>query len=323
LPEKIKNLKNEDVEVGLLYSTVDNKLYPSYFKKAEMFSDPALISAGGVATFDRTLFQYQVADSAKLNDQGLPGTMLNLDAEKCILSGDGKVNLSNDLGQVKLQTTGSVKHFIIPDSTVTSVFASIDFYFSDEALKVFVSDLASVNLKATDLNDITYKRGLTALTGKDAAAKLISEVSSYGVYRRFPDELNHTIVLSHVNMAWNPDIKSFVSSGQIGISNIQKEPVNKYTDGYVEVGRRRSGDIINVYMELSPTVWYFFSYSNGIMQAMSSNKAFNVALTSVKDDKRRQKVADKEKAYQYIVSNNDKRNTFLRKMRSVKAKSEE
>jgi hypothetical protein len=323
LPEKIKNIKNEDVEVGLLYSTVNNKLYSAFLKKAEMFSDPALISAGGVATFDRTLFQYQVADSAKLNDPGLPGTMLSLDAEKCILSGDGTVNLSNDLGQVKLQTTGSVKHYIIPDSTITSIFSTLDFYFSDEALKVLVADLAAVNLKAADLNDITYKRGLTALTGKDEAAKLVSEVSSFGVYRRFPDELNHTLVLSKVNMSWNPDIKSFISYGQIGISNIQKEAINKYTDGFVEVGRRRSGDIINLYFELSPTVWYFFSYSNGIMQAMSSNKAFNEALTSVKDDKRRKKVADKEKAYQYIVSTNDKRNTFLRKMRSVKAKEEE
>jgi hypothetical protein len=323
LPEKVKNLKNEDVEVSLLYSTVNNKLYPAYFQKTEMFSDPQLIAASGIVTYDRTLLQYQVADSAKLFDPGMPGTMLSLDAEKCILSGDGSINLCSDLGQVKLRTTGSLKHFIVPDSTIAGVFATLDFYFSEEALSVLVADLASVNLKATDLNDITYKRGLTALTGKEAATKLISEISSFGVYRRFPDELDHTLVLSQVKMAWNPDIKSFVSSGPIGISNIQKEPINKYTEGYIEIGRKRSGDILNAYFELTPSLWYFFSYSNGIMQAMSSNKAFNEELTSVKDDNRRQKVDKKEKAYQYIVSTNEKRNSFLRKMRSVKATSEE
>ncbi|MFZ4705165.1 MAG: hypothetical protein ACOYMF_04055 [Bacteroidales bacterium] len=323
LPEKIKNLKNEDIEIGLLYSTVDNRLYPAFLQKTEMFSDPQLISAKGTATFDRTLFQYQVADSASLNDKSLAGNKLNLDTEKCILSGEGKVNLCSDLGQVKLQTTGSVKHFIIPDSTIASVFATLDFFFADEALNIFVADLTSVNLKATDLNDITYKRGLTALVGKESASKLISEISSFGVYRRFPDELNHTIILSQVKMSWNPELKSFVSTNQIGISNIQKEAINKYTDGYIEIGRKRSGDIISAYFELSPTLWYFFSYSNGIMQAMSSNKAFNVALTSVKDDKRRKKVKDKEKAYQYIVSTKEKRDTFLRKMHAVHEKSEE
>jgi hypothetical protein len=323
LPEKIKNLRNEDIEASLLYSTVNNKVYASYLQKAEMFSDPAIISAHGTVKFDRTLFQYQVADSARLDDPNMPGSILNLDAEKCILSGEGTVNLCSDLGQVDLLTIGSVKHFIVPDSTIANVFATLDFYFSDEALKVFISDLALVNLKATDLNDITYKRGLIALTGKEAAAKLISEVSSYGVYRRFPDELNHSLVLSQVRMVWNPNIKSFVSIGNIGISNIQKEAINKYTEGFVEIGRKRSGDVINAYFELSPSLWYFFSYSNGIMQAISSNKSFNEAMTSVKDDKRRLKVKDKEKAYQFIVSTNEKKNTFLRKMKSVKVKEEE
>jgi hypothetical protein len=318
LPEKIRNLKNENIEVSLLYSSVSNKIYPAFFQKTETFSDPALLSSSGVVTFDSKSKQYQVADSSRVDNSAAAGSLMRLDGEKCIVKGEGTLNLSNDLGQVKLVVNGLVQYFIIPDSTAARVMTTIDFFFSDDVLKFFTGDLASNNLKATNLNDATYRSGLTALVGQQQAARLISEVSTFGVYRKFPDELDRTIVLSDVNLSWNPDLRSFISSGPIGISNIRKEPVNKYTTGYVEIGRRRNGDILNVYLELTPSVWYFFSYSNNVMQAISSNKSFNEALTSMKDANRKLKVEDGKPSYQFIVSTNEKRNTFLRKMHAAK-----
>ena len=322
LPEKLKNQKNENIEISLLYSSVNNKMYPAFFQKAEMFSDPALVSSAGVVTFDRTTSQYKVADTSRLNNQMAAGSLMSFDGGRCILKGEGLVNLSNDLGQVKLVVNGLVQHFIIPDSTTVHVMTAIDFFFNEEVLKFFTDDLASNNLKATNLNDPIYRSGLIALVGQQQASRLISEVSTFGVYRKFPEELDRTLVLSDLKLSWNPDLRSFISSGPIGISNIRKEPVNKYTSGFVEIGKRRNGDILNVYLELTPSVWYFFTYSNGVMQAISSNKGFNDALAAMKDANRRLKVKDGQPAYQYIVSTNEKRNTFLRKMRSVQEKNE-
>ena len=84
-----------------------------------------------------------------------------------------------------------------------------------------------------------------------------------------------------------------------------------FGDGSGEAG------VLNIYLELTPTVWYFFSYSNGVMQAISSNKAFNEALTVIKDANRSLKAENGQPEYQFIVSTNEKRNTFLRKMRSI------
>ena len=322
LPEKIKNLKNENVEISLLYSSVNNKMYPAFLQKAEMFSDPELVYSSGVVTYDKVSSQYRVADTSRLDNPSAAGSLMSFDGGRCVLRGEGTINLTADLGQVKLVANGVAQHFIIPDSTIARVMTAIDFFFSEDALKVFTGDLASNNLRATNLSDPVYKSGLTALVGQQQAARLISEVSTFGVYRKFPDELDRTLVLSDLNLGWNEDLRSFISSGPIGISNIHKEPVNKYTNGFVEIGKRRNGDLLNIYLEIAPTVWYFFSYSNGVMQAISSNIAFNDALTTMKDSNRRLKVADNEPAYQFIVSTGEKRNTFLRKMRSAKSKSE-
>ncbi|HEX7411331.1 MAG TPA: hypothetical protein VF298_04240, partial [Bacteroidales bacterium] len=149
LPEKIKNLKNEDIEVGLLFSSVNNKMYPAFFQKAETFSDPTLVSSSGTVTFDRTLNQYKVADTSRLDNTSAAGSLISFDGEKCMLKGEGIVNLSTDLGRVKMVANGLVQHFIIPDSTSARVMATIDFFFSEEVLKYFTNDLASNNLKAT------------------------------------------------------------------------------------------------------------------------------------------------------------------------------
>ena len=322
LPENIRNRKNERLEVSVLYSTINNKIYPAFFQKTETFSDPALVSSGGVLSYDMTSSQYQVADSAGLTNKTGTTSTMSLKGEKCILKGEGIVNLSNDLGQVKLFANGLVQHFIIPDSTAARVMTAIDFFFSEDVLKQFTGDLASNNLKATNLNDPIYKSGLTAIVGQQQAARLVSEVSTFGVYKKFPEELDRTIVLSDLNLSWNSDLRSFISSGPIGISNIRKEPVNKYVTGYVEIGKRRNGDILNVYLELTPTVWYFFSYSNSVMQAISSNKTFNDALVATKEADRKLKVETGKTGYQFIVSTNEKRATFLRKMRAAKEGAE-
>lgn len=297
-------------------------MYTAFLQKAEIFSDPVLISSSGAVTFDRASSQYKMADTARLDNPSAAGSLMSLNGEKCVLKGEGTVNLSTDLGQVKMVANGFVQHFIIPDSTTVRVMTTIDFFFSEEVLKFFIDDLASNNLRATNLSDVIYRNGLTALVGQQQADRLISEVSSFGVYRKFPDELVRTIVLSDLNLSWNPDLRSFISSGPIGISNILKEPANKYTTGYVEIGKRRNGDILNIYLELTPTVWYFFTYGNGVMQAISSNISFNETLAAIKDANRILKVEDGKPTYQFIISTNEKRNTFLRKMRSAKGNSE-
>jgi hypothetical protein len=89
-------------------------------------------------------------------------------------------------------------------------------------------------------------------------------------------------------------------------------------NGYVEIIKRRTGDMLNIYLEPESEKWYFLSYSGGTMQALSSNKAFNDKLTGLKEDQRVIKAGDGLPSYQYIISTSDKKTTFLRKMRQLK-----
>jgi hypothetical protein len=107
-----------------------------------------------------------------------------------------------------------------------------------------------------------------------------------------------------------------MSKGLIGVSSIGKDPINRYAYGNLELIRRRSGDIITLYLEVNPLQYYFFDYRNGIMQAYSSDNEFNNRINETKQDKRTMNKPGVDEKYEYLVSTSRKVFDFLRRMQS-------
>ena len=89
-----------------------------------------------------------------------------------------------------------------------------------------------------------------------------------------PAELAKTIVLNDVKLKWNDQINAYQSYGKIGVGNILNRKVNKYVEGYVEIVRKRSGDLCDIYLKIDDKNWYYFGYSRGVMQTLSSNAKY-------------------------------------------------
>jgi hypothetical protein len=133
------------------------------------------------------------------------------------------------------------------------------------------------------------------------ADKMISQLTLYGNVKKLPKELQSQIFLSNVNFKWNKESHSYISQGPIGIGSIGKTMINKNASGVVEIRKRRSGgDELNIYLEFDPMHWYYFNYTGGQMEVISSSEDFNNAIRSIKPDKREQKT-DKGK-YSYTVA---------------------
>jgi len=275
------------------------------------------LEAGGYVTFVPQRAEYRVADSAKLRNPQLPGNMLTLNTARCVLTGEGRLQIATNLGQLKMKSAGEINYYSLVDSTALNVLSAFDFFFSEEALKIFAEAVNASESKGIDVSGINYTRSLREFAGLGEADKILQELNLYGQFRKFPEVLNHTLVLTGLGLNWNKDLRSFISTGMIGISNIGKIPVNKQVKGYVEIGKRRSGDVINLYLEPAENQWYFFTYSNGTMQVLSSNKDFNDKLIGLKEDQRVIKVEKGEQTYQFIIGTGDKKATFLRKMKQA------
>jgi hypothetical protein len=96
--------------------------------------------------------------------------------------------------------------------------------------------------------------------------------------------------------------------------SLGKNAVNRYLNGNLELIRRRSGDVISLYLEVNPMQYYFFDYRNGIMQTISSDMIYNNRINDLKQEKRVMNKPGLEETYEFLLSSRRKLIDFIRRM---------
>jgi hypothetical protein len=311
-----RDMTNSKLMASIAFSITENLIYAPLFAKPAAYSDLAMTPVTGFIHYDKKEQSY-VLSGEETENKNNTADKLVLDSRRCVVSATGKVITGADFGRLKMDLMGTTTYSIIPDSLKMDVLTSLDFFFSDAALEKFKDELQLANLKGINLNGTVVNKALKLTLGEGDFKQMTEDLSLFGTSKKSSDKLNKTMLLTDVKLRWNADLRSFIGQGPIGIFSLGKYPVNKYVNGYVEISRRRSGDILNIYFELSKGNWYFFNYASGILQAISSNEDFNNILIGLKDEKRTLAVKDNEPPYQYIVSTPEKRLAFTRKMQQI------
>jgi hypothetical protein len=316
IEEELMTIKNKSIMSSVMFSVENNQFYSGFLAKRESPLDQRIITANGFIHYDKPSDKYQIGSLEKLKGLTIEGNELALNMNQCILTGEGVVNFGADLGRVKVESFGEVNYYMIPDSINFDLVLFIDFPFDDKLLELMAAELEPKNLPAVNITRHRFNKALTDLLGSEPAERLLSEVGVYGRFRRYPAELQKTILVSEVKMRWNPATRSFISYGPIGIGSIGKTQLHKFTEGYIEIDRKRTGDEISIYIEFDKGKgWYFFNCRNNLMQTISSNTDYNNYIRELKDDKRRVKADKKgEEDYSYIISNLRKKTDFLRRI---------
>jgi len=96
-----------------------------------------------------------------------------------------------------------------------------------------------------------------------------------------------------------------------------KGPRYQVQIGVIELAKRRNGDELNIYLETAEKEWFYFNYSNHIMQSISSDELYNSALSELKDTKRIQNLENSKNTYQYIISTRQKMIEFISRMQAA------
>jgi len=312
----LKDINNKNLSAGILFSNDTNQVYSAFLRSKFKATDVELVSANGFISFDKITKEFRISTKEKLKQINQPGNYLSLNRSKCMTYGEGKIDIASNIGQVKIAAYGNVRHYIIPDSASMNLVMAIDFFFNDDALKLISQSLEkNTSLPAADLSSETYTKSLAEILGVEKADKFISEMS-LGSFKHYPSELVHTFFLTGLQFKWNKSTKSYVAEGQIGICNINKTQINKSVYGIVEIVKKKSGDVINIYLQPDKFEWYFFSYSNKIMSGISSNNEFAKYITDTKPDNRQMKV-ENGPAYSYYTCTEATMKKFLKKFKPV------
>jgi hypothetical protein len=276
-----------------------------------------MVNSSGYLFYDKAKSRYIIASMEKLVDQTLHGNMLAFDRNNCILSGEGSINLGTRFDLVKLTAAGKVSQTLDSGKVNTETILALDFHFSQEALKVMADEIRMMpSLKPVNLNTDLNKKGMKDLMGVGPATQLKEEIDLFGTSRNLPKEFTYELLLNDVKLFWNEATSSFRSRGKIGIGFVGSQPINVYVDGAVEIQRRRSGDLIDVYLKADASTWYYFSYGRGVMMTHSGNNSYNTIISSTKQNDRKDPNSSVRVPYSYMIAVQDRLARFLRRLES-------
>ena len=311
--QPLVNLEGRRLDLGVLVSDYDEKIYTAWFSPRATSWDTVLATVSGEIFYDTDAGVYRITSNEDLR---LPGTTneLLLNTRTCTIETSGPVGMGLAFNYVDLSSYGQITYMVIPDSAVFGMTLAFNFFFSEPALNVMADSIMAASLAGLDITRKVYQDYLGYVMGEGKARDLMTELGLYGNFRRMPDELINTLLLTDVRFYWNDRTNSYISAGPIGILSIGKNAVNRYVNGTIELIRRRSGDVMTIHLELSPRQWYFFDYRSGIMQALGSDMTFNNRIESVKQDRRMQSKPGLDERYEYMISSRRRLIDFLRRL---------
>ena len=314
--EYVKGASGELLGMGLYMGDDSTLVYPAFVDYKKRFSDDEVISATGRLIYDKAQQRYYVGpeiDSAAKDPK--PENYVYLDKQNCKVFGVGKVNLSANLGRVKLESYGRVEHNMTTGNTLFDLMVTLDYFFDKDATAVLTKSIQDNNsLTPADPGADKFYNAMCMLVGTKKADELLSQLSLSGKFKSIPDELLHNMVFSDLKFQWNSKSRSFVSEGLIGLAMIGDNQINKYVTGYIEISRKRSGNILNMYFETGND-WFFFNYQMNKLQSISSRKDYNDLIKkAMESDKNILKAEDKQPQYAFIIATEKRKNDFLKKI---------
>ncbi len=319
--DKIRDINHKRIYSGHFITNDSIHIYPAFLSGRKNYSDILISSAKGVLYFDKKTGEYRIGSEEKVHNPSLPGNYISLNRNYCKLYGEGKLNPGVNFGQVKMVSIGNILQEMENDNKVTlHLMIGFDFYFNTDALKIMTGKIDSLtNLQPVDIRNAEYKKMAEEIgTTENVTHAVKQEMKLFGQFPVVPPGQKHTLFLSVVTMGWNPETNSYLSTGKIGIGNIDGHPLNVMVDGYFEIRKKRSGDMFDLYLKLNDKDYYYFGYTTGVMQALSNNPAFATAIQALKPGKRSLKVRSGQTPYIYMVGVGRKKDMFLRRMNIIK-----
>jgi hypothetical protein len=322
--EPLKDINESFLVSGAQLATDSIHIFPTFVSPRKRYSNTPVMTAGGYLTYNAKEKKYLIGTKERIAKPDTTGNLLSLHKNFCTLYGEGDINLTADLGQIKIETKGNGFYKLEEDAFKLDLLMTTNFYFPEACIKFIADTLATMTaLKPISLNYRTYVMAIKELLPHIEAEEMLKEQSTFGTVKKLPAKLETTFVFSELGMIWNKKETAWQSVGDIGIANVLGTQINRKIQGNIAITRKRSGDSFDLYLKISENHWYYFNYKRGLMQAYSSEAAFNEIITNIKGSDRKMEIGKGETSYVFFLSNQKKRDDFLKRLGGQSVDDEE
>lgn len=320
--ENMKTLEGKAISAGVVWQFSDNidstEMYPTFLSELRSANDKKILSSNGLMQYSRGTNEFEIASPQKLLNRGEVGNYIALNAETCSMTGDGKIDLGFDYGDVTVDAVGTVDYNQSKQETTMNITLKVNMPVDKAIFEKIAEGIAAIpDLKPLDMNPTTLEQALGTWSSVKIADKFKSDYTLRGELKKMPSELENTIIITGIRLkSINKDdeFRGLVSSKIEGsLVSIYAEPILKSLPVQVAFFRASTGNRFGINIEVPGGKMYFMSYDlrkkEGKMVIYTSDKETEEKIAALKPDKK------KTKNFEYdVTSNPTYQSTFKRLM---------
>ncbi|MDB4693991.1 hypothetical protein OAF30_01020 [Flavobacteriales bacterium] len=285
-------------------------LYGAFLDPQGDESDLNILSTEGELRYQDK--RYIFSSKEKFENPTSSEAYVDIRPSTCDLRGAGLMTLPLDFGLVNQSFVGSFEinsrgEYVFQGSMRLDIDLDQDLY-DRMALQIPSWEPAEpVNIVETN-----YEQALQAWLGAKESAKLVNDLAMTGKLKNTPKSMRSQVVLTGLEMTWDPRLEAFVSSSEFAIASLGSAPVFQAIPGKLVLRRSRSNDSFTLYLHGDEENWYHFEYRKTTLNCSTPDRAgFLSAIAEISDKKRTKKDGD-GRIYSYkAITNHYRRNDFV------------
>ncbi len=324
IPEVPSEFNGQRVTASILFDKKDLRPYAAFLTQDKAV-DNEFISANGYLTFNKKTNEYRIGGFEKIrNPEEGSGNMLTLNQTTCDVKADGKLKFEFRQDHTKMLTDGAVKINNVKGECDMNLMVGLNFPFAQKALDFMNQNIQDdLGLETMNYDDPKIKKALKERLGEQKGTEAAEELLSMGAFKKFPNELDYTILIDNVRLKYNPDPRvGYTYSGTIGVWKTGSMQQYRKMRGGVQIRRYRGASTLNIYLEVTPDEWYFFSYEEvgkkSTLRASSNLEEFNDMIKEIPSDQRQIAGKDNKGTYTYGPVMFAQKDNFIRTIQGLK-----
>ena len=301
------------------------EFYTAFLAKKINTKDISITPAVGYLSYNKKKGLFEIGTEAKLKNNKAAGNYISFDDESCQFNTIGELHIGDGMDQMEIDIVGEMSYNKLIDTAIKiNATMSLEFPINYAAILQMHKTIKNVQVQELmNLPETNYELFINHKLEPKDAKNAMTQISKIGrIGKKLPKPLLSTMTIFDLQFIWNEGSQSFLSDGWANIATLGSHQLYKRCKIKVQIQKRRTGDIFNLFIESSPQNYYFFSYKNGVLQTVSTDLAYNKIIKETKPANTKSRAKNGKKKYQYRLAKNSKPMLFLRNFEVAKGGEE-
>jgi hypothetical protein len=280
--ESQENKNNVDLVNGLHYSFVNNDYYSTFLSKKQDDNDQTIIQSSGFLVHDIETKEFEVVNKNRLMAHEFSGNVFGYVEADEKYDMNGRFALINPVPDIAHHFTfdfaGQGTNSIIDSSFALQGLASLKFEIDPKIYDLIGAKYLEIQKylpasKTVKIGDSLFYNLGNLTTHKEALKYKEATKSDYQPLNKNFKFFEEGFTFNNLNLVWDRENHTWHNYGMTGLANVGNQDLNMVVKAFVEIKKTPEEDHVNLYLELTPDIWYHFLYSANALFIQTSDPA--------------------------------------------------